>query len=112
RDAVRRARGEGERPAAARAHRLRRGPGRPARRHARIAGRHASVMEHVPGLRRSADPHGRRTALASSTMACLPSSLAPKGEIIVYPNSALSAWQLAIMALVVVTSLAVWLILV
>ena len=29
-----------------------------------------------------------------------------------YPNSALSAWQLAIMALVVVTSLAVWLILV
>jgi hypothetical protein len=34
-------------PAAARAHRLRRGPGRPARRHARTAGRRASVMEHV-----------------------------------------------------------------
>ena len=37
RDAVRRARGQGERPAAARAHRLRRGPGRPARGHARAA---------------------------------------------------------------------------
>jgi len=35
-----------------------------------------------------------------------------KGEITVYPSSALSAWQLAIMALVVVTSLAAWLILV
>ncbi|HCU94761.1 MAG TPA: hypothetical protein DHU96_19495 [Actinobacteria bacterium] len=44
RDVVRRARGQGERPAAARTRRLRRGPGRPARGHASRAGCGASVM--------------------------------------------------------------------
>ena len=53
RDTVRRARGEGERPAAPRARRLRRGPCLPARGHARAAGRRASVRggdHHVSGF--------------------------------------------------------------
>src|SRR5206468_7574132 len=44
--------------------------------------------------------------------ACMPPSSSRRRGIIMYPNSALSAGQLAIMAVVAVVSLAAWLILV
>jgi hypothetical protein len=80
---VRRARDEGERPAASRPHRRGRGPWSPTRRHAHAAGRRARVMP-----------------------------LHLEEEHIIYPSSALSAWQLAIMAVVVVAVPAAWLTLV
>jgi hypothetical protein len=80
---VRRARDEGERPAASRPHRRGRGPWSPTRRHAHTASLRARVMP-----------------------------LHLEEEHIMYPSSALSSWQLAILAVVVVAVPAAWLTLV
>ena len=96
RHAVRRARGQGERPAAARAHPLRRRPGRPARGHARAATAEARIGPLARFLQHGGAP----------VTVIVPEG----GEIIMYPDSALSAGQLAIIAVVAVVSLAAWLI--
>ena len=72
RDAVRRTRGQGKRPAASRAHRLRRGPGGPARRHAQAA---------------AAGPRIRKATRSVLTALAVPAISSPGGEIIMYPNN-------------------------